>query len=126
MDTQYCVPGLVFEIQTNFQCCLVLLLCVVQANFQGDWNRRRFAVDDEHRRANALPTPTVLTLDAEPRNRRRRVVLYNSLASQRVQLVTVRYLSIPRAKNRKPRPLFGFSFIFCFFFRCAWTRPTSA
>jgi hypothetical protein len=56
-----------------------------QANLEPQLNARHFLVDDEYSKPNELPRKSLIRLqDAK------RVVFYNSLASERVQVVTLR------------------------------------
>ncbi len=56
-----------------------------QANLEPQLNTRHFLVDDEYSKPNELPRKSLFHLqDAK------RVVFYNSLASERVQVVTLR------------------------------------
>jgi hypothetical protein len=56
-----------------------------QANLEPQLNTRHFLVDDEYSKPNELPRKSLIRLqDAK------RVVFYNSLASERVQVVTLR------------------------------------
>jgi hypothetical protein len=55
-----------------------------QANLEPQLNTRHFLVDDEYSKPNELPRKSLIRLqDAK------RVVFYNSLASERVQVVTL-------------------------------------
>ena len=62
-----------------------LIIYVQQADFEPQLNTRHFLVDDEYSKPNELPLKTLVDL----RNSKR-IVFYNSLASERVQVVTLR------------------------------------
>lgn len=68
--------------------CGYYLLHPNQANFNPDLDVVHFVVDDEHVKANELPVRTLIQmLDG---SKEKRLVLYNSLATERIQVVTVR------------------------------------
>ncbi len=68
--------------------CGYYLLHPNQANFNPDIDVVHFVVDDEHAKANELPARTLIQMIDG--SKEKRLVLYNSLATERIQVVTVR------------------------------------
>ena len=68
--------------------CAHYLLHPDQSRFNPQWGTEHFIVDDPYAKPNELPDQTLVEINnAFPS---RSIVLYNSLASERVQVITLR------------------------------------
>uniref|UniRef100_A0A0P5S8D1 Alpha-mannosidase n=1 Tax=Daphnia magna TaxID=35525 RepID=A0A0P5S8D1_9CRUS len=72
--------------QMIIQQCAHFLLHPDQASFEPQLDTLHFSVDDEYSKPNELPLKSLVRLQKS----KRRIVFYNSLASERIQVVTLR------------------------------------